>query len=98
MEIVLTNRARLQAKQAQAAWEQIQVACDSYINALASIGLATEMLFLDGLDGGHIQEPKAIKAKLHEWHGREEANYLLILGGDDIVPFYRQPDQTPDRE
>jgi hypothetical protein len=98
MEIVLTNRARLQAKHGQAAWEQIQAACDLYIDALASVGMTTEMLFLDGLDGDHVQEPKAIKAKLHEFHSREEASYLLILGGDDIVPFYRQSDKTPDRE
>jgi hypothetical protein len=38
---------------------------------------------------------QSIKAALRRTSTAKFARYLLILGGDDIVPFFRLPDRTP---
>lgn len=31
---------------------------------------------------------------IEKWHSRSSANYLMIVGGDEIIPFYRADDPT----
>lgn len=97
MELVITNKARLIQKCGVAAWEQIRSTLDAYFEAIGSIGHDAELFLLDDITHGAAIEPKVLKAKLKELHNKTKAEYLLFLGGDDIVPFYRQPDQTPDQ-
>jgi len=98
VELIITHQRRLTVKHGLATWEQIKDALDSYLDVIASTGNNAELLFLDDLGDENSTLPRAIKTKLQELIIKNEAASVLFLGGDDVIPFYRLPDQTPDED
>jgi hypothetical protein len=100
MEIVVTHRKRLCAKYGPQVWDSIQSAVDEYLDVLDATGRYVRLELLDDVvpsspaPGG---EWKAIKAALRDLCAKHGAEYLVILGGDSIVPFFRLWDRTQDR-
>ncbi|MFL9458126.1 C25 family cysteine peptidase [Tolypothrix campylonemoides VB511288_2] len=99
MELVVTNRSRLINKYGELGWQTIKQEIDKYLEALYNVGeFQADIFFIDELIDKGEEEPKRIKAELRSLYEKYSAKYLLLLGGDDIVPFYRLSDNTPDRD
>jgi hypothetical protein len=98
LELLVTHRSRLANKYGPDGWRAVECAVNDYLDAVGAGGNDAELFLLDGIMRGEELEPVRIKAKLQDLHIKTGAEYLLLLGGDDIVPFYRQPDQTPDKD
>ncbi len=99
---LITHRERLGKKHGTGGWEKISTWIDNYVDTLASIGIDTEVTYLDetlsNVAAAQEDEPKAIKAHIHRLYDRFQSDRqsLLILGGHDIVPLYPLLDKTDD--
>jgi hypothetical protein len=72
---------------------------DLYLDALGSIGIDAKLEFLDDVVPDEPQgddEWKLIKATLRDRCTHRSSQFLVILGGTDIIPFCQLPDRTPD--
>jgi hypothetical protein len=96
LELIVSNRVLLQNKHGAQAWSKIDTAVRSYMQALGTAGTNAMVVLLDQVIPKGASDPRAIKLLLKSLKSKYAAKYLLILGGDDIVPFYRQVDQTAD--
>ena len=101
MELLITNRKRLIDRYKEPGWAAITRAVNTYLDCLGKAGIDAGLVELDQRvprREGELVEQKAIKGALHGLCSEHYAKYLLILGGDEIVPFYRLPDRTADSD
>lgn len=88
--LIVTDRSRLSEKYGKEGWAKINAGINAYLDALQTAGLDAVVAYMDGKS-----TPKAIKRAIHDHYAKLAMEHLLILGGDDIIPFYRLPDETP---
>jgi hypothetical protein len=105
--IIITNRRLLQSKFSDIGWQEISEAIEDYRRALEGLGYESRFLLTDELypppSGRNVTNrlvaiSRSIKDLIKSVHSEHPANYLLILGGPDIVPFYPKADRTEDRD
>lgn len=92
---VVTNQSRLMSSRPEQAgfWGRLQAALSDWETQLAHQNLRLELVRTDELaGGGRCEEAQRIRRHLADLRKQKEADYTLILGGDEIVPFYRLPD------
>jgi hypothetical protein len=97
MEIVVTHRGRLTSKYGESGWAKIENAVNEYLDALGSAGIDAGLYLLDEAvpqDSDSEEEWKTIKTDLWDQCTGRNAKYVALLGGDEIVPFYRLIDNT----
>jgi hypothetical protein len=100
MELVITHQNRLIHKHGPEGWAKIEAALDRYLDVLNASGTEARLELLDSAlapSDDLASETKATKRAILNWTTKSDVRYLLILGGDDIVRFWRIPDKTADR-
>lgn len=102
MELVLTDKPKLLAKFPASAQADFLESVDEYLAALAEAGISARLYCIRELgveDGMNpTEQARAIKAVLRDLVQQEEPRYLLLLGGDDVIPSCRLSDQTADAQ
>ncbi|MBI2955931.1 MAG: hypothetical protein HYY26_01330 [Acidobacteria bacterium] len=108
MEIILTVQQRLELKYGDA-WRQVDQAMTDLRQAHRASGIDSEVVYADdarslepfGLEPIQQVTPEEIKNLIDRLEGvlaaREQPlEAVLLVGGDEIVPFHRQSDPTGD--
>ncbi|NWG22072.1 MAG: tetratricopeptide repeat protein [Chloroflexi bacterium] len=110
-QVVLSSRAELQRRLGADGFAAVDRRLQQYAQALRRRGLAAHICYCDDeaslrLDDGIMAEPvrgdagglrdlvRTLSGALAE-HGRE-LGAVLIVGGDEVVPFHRLPNPIPD--
>ncbi|MCC5600637.1 C25 family cysteine peptidase [Nostoc favosum] len=96
MELVFTNRFKLIQKHGQQAWQSIQAAIDTYLDVLNFVAIDADIFLLDQITPEH-ENPNVLKQIFKRLCSEHLSKYIVFIGGDDIIPFYRLPDSTPDK-
>ncbi|MEN9934996.1 MAG: hypothetical protein RLZZ387_1575 [Chloroflexota bacterium] len=110
-QVILSSRAGLRRRFGEAGLAAVNLRLRTLTDALRRRGLHTDLCYLDDAtslrtpEGDTIApvaaDPTAIRelvqslAEAHAGRGRE-LRVLLIIGGDDVVPFHRLPNPIPD--
>jgi len=101
--LLVTHKGRLTARAGQGGWNKIEAAIDDYLDGLGSKGITAGLELLDwvvaeqpGADDQILLDQRSIKAALGDLSANRSNHYLLILGGDDVVPFFRIKDASDD--
>ncbi len=96
---VVTNQSRLEASRSDDPqfWARLQATLDGWEKELKHQGIRTQLVCTDSLaDTSSEAEAEGIRRHLIELQEEKRADYTFILGGDDVVPFYRLPDPVED--
>jgi len=107
MELIVTSKFRLAEKYGPDGFMRIEEKLSELEKATK--GLQVKRVYvdegstLDGLEPVDPTDPWAIKALIDEIDERlqtegREAKFLLLVGGDDIIPFCRLPNPADDGE
>jgi tetratricopeptide (TPR) repeat protein len=107
MELIVTSKFRLAEKYGPDGFMRIEERLSELERATK--GLEVKRVYvdegrtLDGLEPVDSTDPWAIKAFIDEIDERlraegKEAKFLLLVGGDDIIPFCRLPNPADDGE
>lgn len=107
MELIVTSKFRLAEKYGPDGFVRIEERLSELERATK--GLQVKRVYvdegstLDGLEPVDPTDPWAIKALIDEIDERlqaegREAKYLLLVGGDDVIPFCRLPNPADDGE
>ena len=95
-KLVVTHRGKLRKKYKAAGWTKIDAALKKLIAADAARGIATTVVALDTLTPSKavVNKPKTFKAAIDQaFLAYNRPDYVLILGGPDVVPH--QPLRNP---
>lgn len=96
---VVTNQSRLAAGRPDDPefWGRVQGTLAEWEAELVFQGIQMELVQTDELAGGSRDaEAEHIRQHLMFLQEGEKADYALILGGDDVVPFYQLDDPVED--
>lgn len=91
-KLIVTSEGRLKAKYGEAGWKRIEKAVTALVKADAERGVATSLVSLDGMGLGKMAvkksaSPKSFKTAIDlAFTKAERPEYLVILGGPDVVP------------
>jgi len=107
MELIVTSKFRLAEKYGPHGFMRIEERLSELERATK--GLQVKRVYvdegstLDGLEPVDPSDPWAIKALIDEIDERlqaegREAKFLLLVGGDDVIPFCRLPNPADDGE
>ncbi|HAL61866.1 MAG TPA: hypothetical protein DCP08_05595, partial [Chloroflexi bacterium] len=107
MELIVTSKFRLAEKYGPDGFMRIEEKLSELERATK--GLQVKRVYvdegstLDGLEAVDPTDPWAVKALIDEIDERlqaegREAKFLLLVGGDDIIPFCRLPNPADDEE
>jgi len=108
--VIITSKARLQAKYGPDGWEQIEGALQALGKAAeARLKIPSGAVYVDDasslgsfqLDPANPADPAAVKSLIDRLDGQleeqgKEIGWLLIVGGPDIIAFHRLPNPTDD--
>lgn len=103
-KIIVTNEGALKAKYGTAGWRAIDAAVGRMIAADVSRGLVTKRIRLDhsadlsrfgAQPVPQVADQQATKKAIDQICGKAEPDYLLILGGSEIVTFQELTNSTP---
>jgi hypothetical protein len=108
-ELILTSKKRIVAKYGDDSFGRLDRKLQEYTKSLAIANIAATVLYVDDPDSAsqHNLSPvdptqaEKVKAQIDEvdrnaaQNGQELA-YVLILGGDSIIPFFRLQNSTED--
>jgi hypothetical protein len=92
-KLMVTSERRLKAKYGEAGWKRLEKAVKALVKADAARGVDTSLVSLDGKGLGTKAVKKSadaasFKAAIdHAFTQAERPEYLVILGGPDVVPF-----------
>lgn len=98
-KLIVTSEGRLKAKYGEAGWKRIEKAVQALVKADAARGVDTSLVSLDGKGLGKkavkkSAQPESFKTAIdHAFTQAERPEYLVILGGPDVVPH--QPLRNP---
>ena len=95
-KLVVTHRGKLRKKYKAAGWTKIDAALKKLVVADAARGIATTVVALDTLTPSRavVNKPKTFKAAIDQaFLAYNRPDYVLILGGPDVVPH--QPLRNP---
>jgi hypothetical protein len=84
---IVTDRKRLEKKYGKKGAFMVEKAIDALRGAMENEGIGTRLFLQGGKRSRNAQRGPGLPALLEENDGRSD--YLLIIGGDDIVPFCR---------
>lgn len=96
---VVTNKSRLEASRSDDPkfWDRLQATLDGWEKELKHQRIQTQLVCTDSLTAtGSEAEAESIRQHLIDLQEAKKADYTFILGGDDVVPFYRLPDPVED--
>ncbi len=96
---VVTNQSRLAASRPgdPQFGDRVRAALHEWEVALRGQAIRAELVPTDDLVGGSRRvEAKRIRQHLVQLQEEQKADYTLILGGDNVVPFYRLLDPVQD--
>src|SRR5512145_283134 len=91
-KLIVTSEGRLKAKYGEAGWKRIEKAVQALVKADAERGVETSLVSLDGKGLGKkavkkSAAPKSFKTAIDlAFKEAERPEYLVILGGPDVVP------------
>ena len=104
-KLVVTDVSAMKRKY-KASWPKVRQAVGRLARKDAARGITTTLVALDGADLGasraKARQPETFKAAIdHLWGLHHQPDYILILGGPDIVPHQSlrntvPPDDDPD--
>lgn len=114
VEVIITARSKLQAKYGDEALQRIEEKLEQLVKAIATgQKMEARVIYVDeatllrtyGLAPADFQDPYSISALLAALDKAlasqgKRMHFVLIIGGDGIIPFFRLPNPTedPDRE
>ncbi|MEJ2557751.1 MAG: C25 family cysteine peptidase [Anaerolineae bacterium] len=96
---VITNQSRLEASHSDDPefWSRVEAALDGWEEELQHQGIRVQLVCTDSLaDTNGEAEAENVRRYLIDLQEEKKADYSCILGGDDIIPFYRLPDPVED--
>lgn len=99
-KLVVTDVSAMKKKY-KASWPKVRQAVGRLAQKDAARGIATTLVALDGADLGANRakagRPETFKAAIdHVWGLHHQPDYVLILGGPDVVPHQSLRNTVPD--
>jgi hypothetical protein len=96
-KLIVTSESGLKAKYDEAGWKKIEKAVQALVKGDAARGVETSVVFLDGLGKKGVKktakksakspDPEPFKTAIDQaFTEAERPEYLVILGGPDVVP------------
>ena len=90
-KLIVTSEKRLRAKYGDSGWKRIEKAVTNLISCDRARGVETTLVTIDmtlGKKGGTGKNPASVKSAVDRAFARAgRPEYLLILGGPDVVPY-----------